>query len=194
MRRRREDPVCAITTTLCQEYRLERDYRQRRCLEAILAAIREAIQGVIRGAILGAIQEFTLGAIMQVILEVILEVIPDTGPVQLTETAILANQVDHQADRIQYRDRCTSNLSIRLALSHHNLRHFLEGTNGVRTLDRRRKTKHRRAKDVNFQDNTHATGQHPCDWIRECCTCTLRRPTRLFLLPLFHDRPILDFT
>ena len=75
MRRRREDPVCAITTTLCQEYRLERDYRQRRCLEAILAAIREAIQGVIRGAILGAIQEFTLGAIMQVILEVILEVI-----------------------------------------------------------------------------------------------------------------------
>ena len=177
MRRRREDQVCAITTTLYQEYRLERDYRQRRCLEAILAATREAIQGaiqgVIRGAILGAIQEFTLGAIMQVILEVILEVIPDTGPVQLTETAILANQVDHQADRIQYRDRCTSNLSIRLALSHHNLRHFLEGTNGVRTLDLRRKTKHRRAKDVKFQDNTNATGQNPCDWIRECCTCAL---------------------
>ena len=190
MRRRREDPVCAITTTLCQEYRLERDYRQRHCLEAILAAIREAIQGVIRGAILGAILEFILGAILQVILEVI----PDMGPVQLTETAILAIQVDHQADRIEYRDHCTSNLSIQLALSHHNLRHFLEGTNGVRTLDRRRKTKHRRAKDVNFQDNTHATGQHPCDWIRECCTCTLRRPTRLFLLPLFHDRPILDFT
>jgi hypothetical protein len=158
MRRRREDPVCAITTTLYQEYRLERDYRQRHCLEAILAAIREAIQGVIRGAILGAILEFILGAILQVILEVT----PDMGPVQLTETAILAIQVDHQADRIQYRDHCTPNLTIRLALSHHNLRHFLEGTNGVRTLDHRRKTKHRRAKDTKSrrthtrQDNIHA--------------------------------------
>jgi hypothetical protein len=77
-RRRREDLECDITTTLCPGYRLERDYHQRPCLEAIPAAI------------------------LQVILQVTLEAIPDMGPVQRMETAIRANRVDHQVDRNQY--------------------------------------------------------------------------------------------
>jgi hypothetical protein len=95
-KRRPEDLGCDITTTLCREYRLERDYRRRRCLEAILAAILAAIPEVTQGVILAAIP----GAILGVTLETTLGM----GPVQRMETAIHTNQVDHQVDRIQYRD------------------------------------------------------------------------------------------
>jgi hypothetical protein len=95
-RRRREDLECDITTTLCPGYRLERDYHQRPCLEAILAAIQEVIQGVILEATLGAILRVILGAI----LGAILEVTQDMGQVRGMEIAIRANRVDRQVDRI----------------------------------------------------------------------------------------------
>jgi hypothetical protein len=95
-RRRPEDLGCDITTILCLGYRLERDYHQRRCLEAILAVTQEAIQGVILRAIPEVIQ--------RVILEVTLEVTPDMGPAQRMEIATRAIRVDHRVDRIQYRD------------------------------------------------------------------------------------------
>jgi hypothetical protein len=95
-RRRLEDLECDITTTLCPVYRLERDYHQRPCLEAIPAAIQEVIQGVILEATLGAILRVILGAI----LGAILEVTQDMGQVRGMEIAIRANRVDRQVDRI----------------------------------------------------------------------------------------------
>jgi hypothetical protein len=160
---------------------LERDYRRRRCLEAI--------QGVILEVILAAILAVTLGAIR------------GTGLAQPTETAIHTNQADHQVDKFRFRDgyristranslilrsfakKAISNTAVFEAPT---LCEF-QPTGGEQRIEERRKQYPRRTPTIT---HTH-TREIPCSrkWARELLLHINSATADLdfHFVPLFHD-------